>query len=280
MWKYLLLLIGLLSAELAFSQGESLYNPNSVRPIRKDEMMFKKGLWFRLDLRTKQNVGLFAANNELPRILIEAVREGKIQPFRSDSLTTRMTPEEFLANIRLPQTDQEDMLDDNDSGTWDRLGIGNSNTATTSAPAEYLPNQLYIIEIREDYVFDKRRGRMYHDLQAITLILPARFTKTGIERVIASFSYKELYEQVFHIRNTEGKLVDNPRAIWYNMQNPAAHLNLADAFDLRLFESRLVKYENPKNNAIVDMYSGKKALIESQEVIMKLIEYEATLWSY
>lgn len=261
------------------------YNENSVRPIRKDDQMFKKTLWFQMDLRTKKNAPFFAQNNELPRLIIEAAKKGLIKPYYSDSLKTELTIEEFLERLRIPQAArEEDLLLANAGDDWgssDGNGSGKKRTPVFAPDQdEYLPKQLFKIEIREDLIFDRRRSRMYHDIQAITIIIPAEVTPTGVDKVLASFSYKDLYENLFHIRK-DGKVYDNPDAIWFNPQNPAEHRNLSEAFDLRLFEARLVKYENPKNNRIEDLYeNSKRALIHSEEALYQLMEYEALLWSY
>ncbi len=260
------------SSLLAQEKKEDLYNEWSTSPIRKNDQMFKKSLWFRLDLRQKMNAGLFTDNREITRILIKAVKEGKIRPFTSDSLTTRMEYDEFLENLRLPVPDGEEGVASAEE--WDENDdIWKDDSETEkAAPAadEYLPKQLYLLEIKEDLIFDNRRSRMYHDILALTIVIPAEQTATGIEKEIASFSYKELVETVFR---------NDPDAIWYNMQNSAQHHSIEDAFTLRLFSGILVKYENPKNNTLVDLYKGgRQALIMSEQILHQLMEYEATLW--
>ena len=48
---------------------------------------------------------------------------------------------------------------------------------------------------------------------------------------------------------------------------------------MHLWRGTLVKYENPKNGRIVDMYSGgKAALMAAERAIAQLMEYEALLW--
>ncbi|WP_020533568.1 gliding motility protein GldN [Flexithrix dorotheae] len=247
---------------------EEQYNPNSIRPVRKDDIMFKKSLWYRLDLRTKINYPMFSENNEISRLLIDAVKNDIVKPFKNDSLQTRMDKRDFLERLRIPQYEPEEEIVgfDNDDA-W-----GEPVQEVELGPEEYLPRQLYVIELKKDIVFDKKESRMKDDIQAITIIIPAEQTPTGLDKVLASFSYKELVEHVFR---------NNPNALWFNPQNSAAHLNLEDAFTLRLPHGQLVKYENPKNSMIVDLYGGgKRALIESEKAIMQLMEYEALLWEY
>jgi len=248
----------------------NLYNKQSINPVRKDDIMFKKSLWYRYDLRTKINAPLFAQNNEISRLLVDAVKRGIVKPYKNDSLNSVISKKEFLENLKIPLTgNQED----------DDLGFDNVDPWTNESkeeiklgPEEYLPKQLYILEMKEDLMFDKRESRMKHDILAFTLIIPAEQTPTGIDKPIASFSYKELVNSLFK---------NNPNAIWYNPQNAAAHLNLADAFTMRLPDGMLVKYENPKDNRIMDVYGeSKRSLIEAQNAVMQLMEYEALLWEY
>ncbi|MCS7003708.1 MAG: gliding motility protein GldN [Cytophagales bacterium] len=261
------------------TNAKGTYNEKSLRPIRKEDQMFRKALWFRMDLREKMNQSFFVPNNEFSKLLIDAVKKGIIQPYRNDSLETRMSLEEFLENLRIPDFQQDDelALEMSNEDVW-----GNKKKNKPKEQAEYFPRQIYIVEIREDLIFDRVRSRMYHDIQAITLIIPGEQTPTGLDKVLASFSYKELVENLFKpIDPNTGRRVENPNAIWFNPHNSAAHLNLADAFELRQFSAGLVKYENPKNKSIVDTYgSGKRGLIASEQALMKLIEYEALLWSY
>ncbi len=257
-------------ASFAQEKEDDSYNPWSVRAIRKDDQMFKKSLWFRVDLRTKQNYPFFARENEITGLLVDAVKSGMIRPFRNDSLETRISLEQFMKNLEIPTDtgdDEFDKFEENDDVWKD-----GSSTKTIPQANEYLPRQLYIIEIKEDLIFDKRRSRMYEDVQAISIIVPGEQTKAGVDRVLASFSYKELVEKVFK---------NNPDAIWFNTQNSAEHRNLEDAFTLHLWNGTLVKYENPQNGTMVDMYNGgKAALMAAEQAIFKLLEYEATLWEY
>lgn len=257
-------------ASFAQEKEDDSYNPWSVRAIRKDDQMFKKSLWFRMDLRTKQNYPFFAQQNEITALLVNAVKSGTIRPFLSDSLETRMSLEQFMENLKIPTEGEEDEFDKFEDN--DEVWKDDKSTKTTTQVDEYFPRQLYIIEIKEDLIFDKRRSRMYEDLQAISIIIPGEQTKAGVDRVLGSFSYKELVEKVFK---------NNPKAIWFNTQNSAEHRNLEDAFTLHLWHGTLVKYENPQNGMMVDMYNGgRAALMAAEQAVFKLLEYEATLWEY
>ncbi|MEH0157796.1 gliding motility protein GldN [Limibacter armeniacum] len=276
---FLMLLPFSLWAQGASSFTDTLAsNKHTVNTIQNYDVMWKKSLWFMMDLRFKVNEGFYAKNNELTRVLIDAVKNDMILPYKNDSLETRMSKDEFLSKLRIPQTELEgdSPVDDWAAEEW---GV-EAKTPQRNADNEYDPRDFFLVEVKVDRVFDRRRSTMYNDIVSLTFFLPAEYNKAKLDKPIASFSYKELYNQVFHIEK-DGQVVDNPEAVWYNSQNSSQHRNLADAFALGMYEKRLVKYENPKDNTIVDLYGdGKKGYYQSMEVLYKLMEYEATLWSY
>ena len=61
---------------LAQEKASTGVNPNSVRGVNENDIMMKKTLWRRIDLKEKQNQSMFSKNNELPKYLIEAVKAG------------------------------------------------------------------------------------------------------------------------------------------------------------------------------------------------------------
>lgn len=278
--KFLGLVAGLSLSVSAFAQEQSTTasSSNSVRPIPQGDIMYKKTVWRSIDLREKQNKPMFSTNKEISRILIEAVKSGELTPYKNDSLATPMTLQEFTENLTMPQeggglSEEEKAMgfsDEFDSGWGDE---GDNNQAVAGA-AEYFPNQLWQLELREDVIFDKKRSRMYHDIQSISLIVPATLPANirSREILVGAFKYSDLV-RVF--RNHPDK------AIWFNAQNDAQHKNLADAFDLWLFSSYITKVSNPNDSRLEDIYGGpKEGLLAAQRAAEEMIEFEYNLWSY
>jgi len=167
----------------------------------------------------------------------------------------------------------------NNSGFGNAEGAGNGAAANNGDGAAqtvdyFLPREVSVLEITEDLIFDKRHSQMKYDMQAITIVIPAkRFPETGLAKRVGTFKYKEL-EQVFR---------NNPEtARWFNRQNSAGHLNYADAFALRLFQARITQISNPEDNTIADIYNKdpKEAVMASQWMEYQLVEFEHNLWSY
>ncbi len=283
------------SSPVQAQETANYVNHNSTAGIPDYDVMYKKKLWRRMDLKEKQNRSFFAYNNEITKIIIEAVNAGVLFPYKNDSLTTRMSKEEFLENLKMPAyggdelTEEEKAMgfseddgwgdegdgwgDEGDSGWGDEESTEDDATEATSTDY-FFPSDISVLEIVEDWLFDKRRSRLFYDIQSIKLILPAeKFPETGLQREVATFKYKDL-EKLFRSMPEE--------ALWFNPQNSAEHKNLADAFLLRLFSARLIKVANPEDSYISDIYnsSPKDGLIASQRIEQELLELEHELWEY
>ena len=265
------------------------YNPNSVLPIHTEDIMFEKRVWRRVDLKEKQNLPFFAFNNEITKILIQAVKAGLLPVYvNDDSLRTRMTKEEFLENLKIPDfgggglTDEEkamgfedDAGDDwGDDAGWggDEAGGGEEEVVEEEAN-EFFPNQVSVMEVMEDMIFDRKRSRQYWDIQSLKLILPASNFETGLQREVGTFRFLDC-DRLFK------SLPES--AIWFNPQNSAEHRNLADAFTLRLFSGRIVKVANPRDEFLADIYnkSPRAGIIASQKTEQDLMEMEHNLWEF
>lgn len=335
-------------AALALAGGEALAqerasngtNALSTRPINENDIMMKKTLWRRIDLKEKQNQSMFSKHNEISKYLIEAVKAGLIDAYETDSCKTKISIEKFHENLLVPNTggglSAEEIAagftEDNKNGAksdgWDTPakddkkkaddGWGTPKKTADTQPAddgwgapkkktsvakgkkgkkvaepapiveakkdtvavaqtpvlsgdEYFPKELNVLEIKEDWIFDRKRSRLYYDIQTVTLLLPADKNQAGYEKPIASFKYKDL-DKLFRS--------DPKKFIWYNPQNQAQHKNLADAFDLRLFYGRITKVANPGDQDLVGMYGDREGLMKSYQTEYELMETEHGLWEY
>lgn len=343
-WSLLALSVG--STAFAQEKVDSTENTFSSRPISDGDIMMKRTLWRRVDLKEKQNVSMFSKNNEITRYLMDAAKAGLIDAYANDSCTVKLTAEELHKRILIPNqtaglsaeeiaagfgtpaaasddgwgnkpkpepAKQENAVADDGWGSTkkepkkeeaaadDDDGWGapkkkskkgsKKEVAKVEAPVveaapvdsfqtqqlavteeEYFPDQLSILEVKEDWTFDKKRSRLYNDIQTLSIVLPSEQTATGLELPVASFRYKDV-ERLFRS--------DPKKYIWYNTHNTAQNKNLADAFDLRLFYGRITKYSNANDRAFLDIYGGdKEALIKSLNYEQELMELEHGLWEY
>jgi len=252
--------------------GDTGYNPFSVRPVHISDIMWKKGIVRAMDLREKQNTPLFSKNRELTKLILEAVAKGDIIPYANDSLASKITIDDFNTNLLMPSDVAPMTKEEKDIKFAED---GDSSVYKDNDAESYTARDIYMLQLTEDMLFDKQRSRLYYDILAVTIMISPDHPRNikGIEVPIASFSYKELVEKVFK---------DNPKAIWFNVQNDQQHKNLADAFDLRLFSSYIIKVSNPNDARLVDIYDNdqQKGIRASQWAAMEILEYEHNLWEF
>ncbi len=344
---------------LAQEKDNKGLNPLSVREINEADIMMKRTLWRRIDLKEKANLPMFSEDNQITKYIIDAMKAGLLDAYEDDKLGKKLTLDQFNKKLTIPAatktltaeeikagfsddpakdagaaggwgdapkkdagTAQKPTADNGgwgaadpkkpaapaDNGGWGaapapKKGKGKKGAKTGIAPSksaidsteikrkqaeeaaaalaaaaekesenQYYPSDLTVMQIREDRVFDRKRSRLYYDIQTVTIYVPADVNPVGLEVPIATFKYKDL-DKLFRS--------DPKKFIWFNEYNTAQHKNLADAFDLRLFEGRIVKYSNAKNQDLTTIYGGdKQALWKSIQLEEQLMEEEHNLWEY
>ncbi|OON70688.1 gliding motility protein GldN [Hymenobacter sp. CRA2] len=303
----------------AQEQATTASSNGSYRPIPNSDIMFRKTVWRQIDLREKQNKPMFSEGKEITRVILDAVKRGELQAYKGDSLTSTFTSEEIKSNSSFAEQNQglsdeekaaglkeddswgggggdawgapakssgattkkQPKLDKNGKPLKDKKGKIIYETVAVAPPKpaappsyEYRPKDLYQLELKEDMIFDKKRSRMYHDIKSITLVVPATApgNVAGIDKPIGTFKYSDLV-RVFRA---------NPdKAIWFNPQNDAQHKNLADAFELWLFNSYITKVSNPSDARLDEIYGGQReGILAASQAASDLIEYEYSLWSF
>lgn len=266
----LLVLVSIATSLAQETEVNSGYDSMSIKNIHESDIMWSKGLTRRMDLREKPNESLFAKGHEFTKLILEAVEDSLITPYKNAALSEKITQNDFMKSIELPDFTDEEEDPGECCGDIEELDNGN---VVGKAPEYFFPTDLYLLEIDEVVLFDKQRSRMYTDIRSITLFLSADHPDNyrGIDIPLATFSYKELHDNLFK---------DNANAIWFNPYNNSEHLNLADAFELRLFQSYIVKETNPKDEYLIDIYGGdpKSGRIASQQKAYEILEFESNLW--
>jgi gliding motility associated protien GldN len=280
------------------SEMEEQYNPNSLVPIPVYEQHYKVRVWRSMDLLEKQNKGFFAKNGELPKLIMDAVMSGEIVDiYANDSLTTKISKDEFLKRMQMDAGQQFDPWDPNaDKYTDDIVTYNGKNyralrdskganpetspddwAVTSEGKAAYFfPSDVSNVQIVEDIIFDKRRSRLYYDMQAFELSVPGAKTQTGFNQSLGWFKYKDL-EKLFRAHPK--------KAVWFNRQNTAQNKNFADAFLLRLFHGAINKMENPEDETIFEQYAAngrpyREAVWATEWAELMLMEKEHNLWEF
>jgi gliding motility associated protien GldN len=296
--KRLVLMLGIFcSGAAVFAQEtDGQINPNSLIPIPKYEQLYKVRVWRNIDLKEKQNKGFFAHGNEITKLIMDAVKSGELADiYVADSVTRKKSKADFLNDLVSQQGTTYDAWDPaKDYYQADRITFNGKtyeavvdskgkNPATTTSDWQatsagsavtFLPNEISQLTLQEDIIFDKRRSRLYYDIQSVEM--KAFDQNTGTFKPLGWFKYKDL-EKVFRNHPDE--------AIWFNRYNTAENKNYGDAFLLREFHSTIEKVENPDNETIYDTYSAngrpyKESVWAREWEEMKLMEKEHNLWEF
>ena len=248
-----------------------------IKPeVQDNYILFKKTLIRRMNLTEKQNAPFNAKNSELSALIIQGAKDGLLQPYMSDSCLRPMPDDEFISSL---QYEIQGAGDDFGGGFGGGFGDeaeeeaeGDGKNYNDIDPTEF--NKLYL---KEDLIFDRNRSRMYYYIRSITLGIPANPNyEIQFEKRVASFKYDDII-----------KLLRGPykeKALWYNEQNQGAHINFADALELRLFSAPIIGVSNSQNLDIRQMYADKiaddpmSAMVLQQQAEMELMEYESNLW--
>ncbi len=272
-------LLGVFVLFLFFASEAQQLAPLVKPEVYDSYVMFRKTVTRRMNLEEKQNRPFYSKNGEISKLIINAVKDGLLTAYESDSCISPMTDERFIESISVEQQVQ-------DFGFGGFGGFGDTQQAENTSPKTSLleiPGEVFsVLYIREDVVFDRNRSRMYFYIRSVTIALPAtagsEFNPGGFEKPVAHFKYEDL------MKLFRGPLAKD--AIWYNTRNIAAHINFSDAFELRLFNAPITKVSNAEDLDIRQQYGDliaqdpKNALIIQQKYEYDLMEYESMLWEY
>lgn len=249
-----------------------------IKPeVEESQIMFRTTVWRRMDLLENQNRPFNSKNGELPRLLLQAVEDGLIKPYMTDSTINLMPDSVFRANTTVERQGGGGGFG---GGGFGGGGFGEepSQPQTSEPESDPIPKELFdVVYFKEDVMFDRNRSRMYWYIRSISLALPARAGTTwnpaAFEKLVAHFRYDDV------VALLRGPYAD--KALWYNRQNQAAHRNIADALELRLFSAPITKMSNPENLDIRQIEQDPyKAILLQQKYEYDLMEYESELWEY
>ncbi|WP_375558999.1 hypothetical protein ACE193_14810 [Bernardetia sp. OM2101] len=178
------LLSSSVKAQTVSDSSNQHFNQNKVY---ENHISYQKTVWRRSSLKEKQNQPFFVKGNEITKLMIDAVKLGIIQPYQNDSLTTYLSLEEFLENLHYEElnlTEEELMMScwtgfkTKNWSTEDSIDSKNKiNQENKVISTEYQAKQCYLLETKTITFFDKKRSRMIHDIQTISIILPAEMNR-------------------------------------------------------------------------------------------------------
>jgi gliding motility associated protien GldN len=271
--KYTLLtgFLGLGLAQGGFAQVATSVNPSSIgtrqyamdtvfsaKRIREDDKMYQVSVWRRIDLREKYNVPLYgsgdAKENGVINQIYKAVKQNALEVFADENFTKPMSIAQF------------------DSTFW-----------KTDFQDSVFVKQLYFLDFKEDFVFDRQHSQFKFDIKFIQLVMPAETnadpnTGVGFQKTIGFIRYKDFMNH----------FAKHPDARWLNFQNISKSLTYNEAFESRLFRSVVTRYTNQDEALVIDLVDKNtpadrrkmQAYLDALAFEYQLLEFENSVWEW
>jgi gliding motility associated protien GldN len=234
------------------------------RYIREANVKWSKRIHRIIDVREKQNKIMHWPRNPFYLIVWNSAMNGVLTAYRNDSLTSIKTPEDIDKEISIESTVMVPNPDNPDD-PYDLV--------PTTVSEKYDPKKITKYRLMEDWIFDYN----YSDFRArIIAIAPLwrPLTESGIE----------LQEtQLFWLKMDDLRPILANEEI-FNTKNDAARMSFDHWFQMRMFNSYIVKESNMYDLDIAYFEDfrddGVAALLESDRIKNDLFILEHDLWEY
>ncbi|MEK0442359.1 MAG: hypothetical protein RL403_1337 [Bacteroidota bacterium] len=230
----------------------------SAKRIREDDKMYQVSVWRRIDLREKYNVPLYgsgdAKENGIINQIYKAVKQNALEVFADENFTQPMSIAQF------------------DSTFW-----------KTDFQDSVFVKQLYFLDFKEDFVFDRQHSQFKFDIKFIQLVMPPETnadpnTGVGFQKTIGFIRYKDFVNH----------FAKHPDARWLNFQNISKSLTYNEAFESRLFRSVVTRYTNQDEALVIDLVDKNtpadrrkmQAYLDALAFEYQLLEFENSVWEW
>jgi gliding motility associated protien GldN len=248
---------------------------NDLKPIpytylRESDVYWEKRVWRSVDFREKMNHPLYFPETpqgnwrSFMQVIWDAMRSGEITaydasgtsdnfedmlPVTANQLESTLTTTQ---QIRQPDPDNPDVF------------------VTTTVQVEFNPQDVKLLWIKEDWIFDKQRSEMQVRIIGVCPVQEDIDPTTNLFRG---------YKPLFWLYYPEIRPILAKHEV-FNSMNSARRLTFDQLFLQRRFSSVIVKEDNVFDRRIDDYASGIDALLESERIKNELRDFEQELWIY
>jgi gliding motility associated protien GldN len=222
-----------------------------------------------IDTRIKQNSPLQWPKSPLHALIKRGLEENKLVAYKNDSLR-RVADLEYIF-LKLNHQEQ--------------IQVQNSaeevySYVDSTVNVEYNWEDFKRFKIMEDWIYDKKEGRMYC---RIVYIAPMYQPYAGGAPVPEQPAF---YLKYYDPANLDTKCFRNVavNSLVFNPQNVAHRLTFDDFFEMRMFNSYLIKESNLFDNRFKDYDELKDdpiaTMLESEKASEKLFKQEMDSWEH
>lgn len=226
--------------------------------IKDEDVVLTKRVWRDVDLRDTINGVLNFPKSRLIDVLLTHIRNEELTAYNPKNPTTLDDVDGF--DFPLDTTEALRLA----NGV---VNVTNNKTGTvTQVAGEFNPALFLKYRIKEDWVFDGKRGVFEPRIIAIAPLKLNDLTKE--------------WQPVFWIAYEEARDILATKRL-FNALNDSSPLSMDDFFIHRLFSSHIVKETNSGDYKVKDLITDPRLrLLESERIKKKMADMEQGLWEY
>jgi len=241
--------------------------------LRESDVVWEHAVWRTIDFREKFNQFFYfpidPTKNTQGRVslttaIMDAFKNGDIEVYKEDDLTTPYTYEEMISTINRSYSFHIAEYDD-----WGEETEGRDTIITE----EFKPEEVYSARIKEYWYIDKQDTRQKVRITGLTLVYNYCKDRDG-ERVCDNVEMFWVPMDDMRVRNTLVKVLA------YDERNSHAERSYDDIFIDRYFDSFCYRESNVMNRPIQAYLTGTDAILESQAIEAEIWDIESDMWEY
>lgn len=229
--------------------------------LREADIKWKKRVWRIVDFKEKINLPFAHPKMGLVSIIHEAAKKGEIEVYKAS---------EAGEVFKEPMNVQDVAAIGASIDTVTRVNFETGQEERVVTQNEFNPETVTKMRLKEDWLFDIETSTMLVRILGISLIRE-KYNETSGEYVADIPMYWVYYPDVRKILATNQV---------YNIKNDANTTSWEDIFEMRYFNSYIMKESNVFDRRIDAYATGLDLLYESDKIHNDIRNYESDLWEY
>jgi len=241
--------------------------------LRQADVMWKKRIWQRVDLKQKMNYSLYYPTTPIKNrrclydVILDGIKDGQITAYSTKNPFNPTLPDDEFSTPLSPEDALKEAANADIIPEFDENG---EQIGTRDTIIPILADKVKFYEIKEDWIFDKQRSERYVRIIGIAPVVEKKYGGGSIIR----------NDPVFWLYFPECRYLF-ANADVFNLHNTSQPITFDDLFQKRMFSSYVVKEENVYDRRIEEYYRDPmKAILESERIKEDLFLFEHDLWHY